>query len=145
MDSLMEKPGILYPDEVHKIIGCAMSVYNTLGRGFLEAVYHDALEVELVSLGIPFEHKKHLNIYYKGVKLPSYYQADVVCYDKIILELKTETELLKEDEAQLVHYLKATGIKLGLLINFGNKRKLEWQRVIYSDERYLNNENIPIR
>ncbi len=54
MDSLMEKPGILYPDEVHKIIGCAMSVYNTLGRGFLEAVYHDALEVELVSLGIPF-------------------------------------------------------------------------------------------
>ncbi len=145
MDSLVENPNILYPEEVHKIIGCTMAVYNTLGRGFLEAVYHDALEVELESLGIPFKHKKHLNIFYKGVKLPSYYQADVVCYDKIILELKTETELLKEDESQLVNYLKATGIRLGILINFGNKRKLEWQRVIYSNEKYLKSTNIPAR
>ena len=143
MDPIVENLEILYPDEVHKIIGCAMTVYNILGRGFLEAVYHDALEVELKLKGISFEHKKHLNIYYKGVKLPSYYQADVVCYDKIILELKTETELVKEDEAQLINYLKATGIKLGILINFGNRRKLEWRRVIYSDERYLNNADIP--
>ena len=77
------------------------------------------------------------------MKLPSYYQADVVCYNNIILELKCETELVKEDEAQLINYLKATGIKLGILINFGKKRKLEWRRVIYSDERYLNNANIP--
>ena len=142
MDTIVENPEILYADEVHKIIGCAMVVYNTLGRGFLEAVYHDALEVELKSAGIPFEHKKHMNIFYNGVKLPSYYQADVVCYDSIILELKVETELLKEDEAQLIHYLKATGIKLGILINFGKRRKLEWRRIIYSDERYLNNTNI---
>ncbi len=62
MDHIVENPEILYPDEVHKIIGCAMTVYNTLGRGFLEAVYHDALEVELELQGISFEHKKHLRI-----------------------------------------------------------------------------------
>ncbi|MDV0441457.1 GxxExxY protein [Methanorbis furvi] len=126
----------LLADDTHKIIGAAMEVYNILGSGFLENVYRDALGVEFAARDFSYEQEKLVNIFYKEVKLPSYYKADLMCFGNIILELKAKKELTKEDEAQLVNYLKATGIPVGLLFNFGNPRRLEWRRLIYTDKRY---------
>jgi len=143
MDTGVDNPDVLYPEEVRKIIGCAMTVYNTLGIGFLEGVYHDALEVELDLQGVPFEHKKHLDVYYKGVKLPSFFEADIVCYGKIILELKAISRLTEIDDAQLINYLKATGIQVGILMNFGKKGKLDWKRFVFTNDHYFRKENVP--
>ena len=143
MDTGVNNPDLLYPEEVRKIIGCAMNVYNTLGIGFLEGVYQDALEVEFSLQGIPFEHKKHLDVFYKGVKLPGFFEADVVCYGKIILELKAISRLTEIDDAQLINYLKATGIRAGILINFGKKGKLDWKRFVYTNDLYFRKENVP--
>ncbi len=134
---------LLYADDVYHIIKCAMEVYNTLGSGFLETVYQDALEIEFSLREIPFEREKHINIYYKGQKLPSYYTADELCYDRIILELKAASRLTQEHEAQLIHYLKATGINVGLLVNFGKNRNLEWKRLVHTDQKYQNKQNTP--
>ena len=116
-------------------------MYNSLGSGFLEAVYRDALLIEFRDNKIPAVAEKHLDVYYNGEKLPSTYKTDIICYDSIILELKANAKLTKSDSAQLLHYLKATGIKAGVLFNFGKKGKLEWMRFVYSDEKYLKNEN----
>jgi GxxExxY protein len=137
-----EDKDILYFNEVHTIVGCAFRVYNSLGSGFLEAVYRDALMIEFRDTNIPAVAEKHLDVYYNGEKLPSTYKTDIICYDSIILELKANAKLTKSDSAQLLHYLKATGIKAGILFNFGKKGKLEWMRFVYTDEKYLKNENI---
>lgn len=135
---------LLYPEEVHKIIGCAMKVYNTLGVGFLESVYHEALLIELENQGIECVSEKRVSVYYQGQLLSSYYQPDIICYDKIILELKSEGNGLTDaDEAQLINYLKATGIFLGVLINFGKSRTLEWKRLIFTNDVYFRKNNIP--
>ena len=138
-----EEMDLLYFSEVRKIVGCAFRVYNSLGSGFLEAVYHDALMIEFRDEDIPAEMEKHLDVYYKGEKLPSTYKTDIICYGQIILELKAIAKLTDADSAQLLHYLKATGIKAGILFNFGKRGKLEWKRFVYTDEKYLKNENIP--
>jgi len=132
----------LYFAEVRKIVGCAFHVYNSLGSGFLESIYRDALMIEFRDNDIPAVAEKHLDVYYKGEKLPSSYKTDIICYDMIILELKAITKLTDADSAQLLHYLKATGIKAGILFNFGKKGKLEWKRFVYTDGKYLKNENI---
>jgi len=107
-----------------------MEVYNQLGPGFLEAVYQEALEIELAERGIPFVSQKELRILYKGQPLKKTYISDLTCYEKIIVELKAIDRLTGKDTAQLLNYLKATGLRLGLLINFGNVEKLEWERRI---------------
>ena len=96
-----------------------MEVHNTLGSGFLEAVYQEALAVEFEKRGIPFNQEKRLKIKYKDQVLSKYYEADFICFDKIIVETKALSELSGIDEAQVINYLKATGLKIGLLINFG--------------------------
>lgn len=121
---------LLYKEEVYNIIGAAMEVHSVLGCGFSEAVYQEALAIELTERGIPFEQEKLIQIDYKGKVLKKYYQADFVCYDKIILELKALSALSPEHESQLLNYLKATGLKLGILINFGEK-SLVYKRYIY--------------
>lgn len=105
-----------------------MRVYNLLGNGFLEAVYQEALEIELDRRHIPYEREKELEIYYDGIKLGKKYIADFVCYGKIILELKAVKELDDSHRSQLFNYLKATGFKLGLLINFGKYDELQIER-----------------
>ena len=110
---------MIYKDEAFKIIGAAMEVHNTLGSGFLEAVYQEALELELGRRGIPFMSQKKIQIKYKGILLNQFYIADLLCYDKIIVELKAVSIILPEHEAQIINYLKATDIKLGILLNFG--------------------------
>ena len=95
-----------------------MQVYNTLGAGFLEAVYQEALAIELTKRGIPYEREKDLKIYYDGQELKQTYRADFVCYDNIIVEIKAVASLNDSHRSQVFNYLKATGFKLGLLFNF---------------------------
>lgn len=121
---------IIYQEEAYKIIGAAFKVYNTLGAGFLEAVYQEALEIELQRQDIPYEREKELKILYDGIELKQSYKADFVCYDKIIVELKAVTKLDDAHRAQVYNYLHATGYKLGLLLNFGNAKELEKQRIV---------------
>lgn len=111
-------------------MGAAFQVYNTLGHGFLEAVYQEALEIELGRRGIPNEREKELRITYDGVELKQTYKADFVCYGKIIVELKAVSALDDAHRAQVFNYLHATGYRLGLLLNFGCADELEHQRIV---------------
>ena len=110
---------IQFQEEVFNIIGAAMEVQNHLGRGFLELVYHEALNIELGLRGIPFETEKLITIAYKGHLLERTYKADLVCFENIVVELKSVEKLKTEHTAQLLNYLKATNLPLGVLINFG--------------------------
>src|SRR5688572_29433198 len=122
---------LLLKDEVFGIIGAAIEVHSTLGRGFLEAVYQEALELEFGDRTIPFSSQCLLHLEYKGLRLRKTYCADLVCYGSIIVELKAADALTGADEAQLLNYLRATGIRVGLLINFGSTGKLEWKRMVW--------------
>jgi GxxExxY protein len=121
---------LLFKNEVYGIIGCAIEVHRTLGPGFLEGVYSDALAVELRKKEIPFERERKFPVIYKGSLLDRGYISDLVCYSQIIVELKAIEILSKQCESQLLNYLKVTGLRLGLLINFGSHGKLEWKRMI---------------
>lgn len=112
--------GMLYPEECYAIRGAIYDVYSGLGAGFVEDVYQEALELELESRGIPFVAQKPLPVFYKGNALQKTFRADIVCYDKIILELKAVKTILPEHVAQLINYLKATKFRLGFLINFNH-------------------------
>ena len=121
---------IIYRQESYEIIGAAYDVYNKLGHGFLEAVYQEALEIELKKRDIPYEREKDLKILYDGIELKQSYKADFVCYDKIIIELKAVSSLDDAHHAQVYNYLHATGFKLGILLNFGCSNGLETKRIV---------------
>lgn len=121
---------MIYKKETYDIFGAAMTVYNTLGTGFLEQVYQEALCIELKSLNIPHVREKDITIKYKGVELNKTYRADLLCYGEIIVELKAVSTLDNNHRAQLINYLKATNMKLGLLINFGNHEGLQYERIV---------------
>lgn len=123
-------PELILKEEVYQIIGAAMDVYYRLGRGFLEPVYQEALEIELGRRGIPFEAQQRLKIHYKGQPLKKEYVADVICFGKIIAELKVCEGLTGREVAQIINYMKATDMHVGLLINFGSPVKLEWKRYV---------------
>jgi GxxExxY protein len=125
---------ILYEKEVYAIIGAAMIVHNELGSGFLEAVYQEALEIEFSLKDIPAQREVPLQIYYKDALLSKYYIADFLCFNKIIIEIKALSKLSTEHQAQVLNYLKATGLQLGVLINFGQP-KLEFKRIISEHSR----------
>ena len=129
MPDLLEHT-VVYKEESYKIIGAAMSVHRELGSGFLEAVYQEALEIEFKQQNIPYLREVPLIINYKGHTLQKEYVADFVCYNKIIVELKALDSLAGIHEAQVINYLKATGYKLGLLINFG-EASLYYKRLAY--------------
>ncbi|MDR1585295.1 MAG: GxxExxY protein [Prevotellaceae bacterium] len=120
---------ILYKEESYRIIGSAMEVYNTLGRGFIELVYQEALEMEFRERNIPFIPQAPIEVYYKKQKLKRNFIADFFCFDDILVEIKAVSKILPEHEAQIINYLKATNIQLGLLINFGAE-KLEYKRYL---------------
>lgn len=133
---------LLYKDEVYAIVGAAMDVYNDLGPGFLENVYQEAMEIELESRKIPAKAVQELHIKYKGRELKKFYIADFICYDKVIVEIKAMDKLALRDEGQLINYLKATGLKVGVLINFGHYPGLEWKRLVFTKE-ILSNSTKP--
>ena len=114
----------------YKIIGCAMEVHKELGCGFLEAVYQAALGEEFGIQEIPYKSQPVVEIFYKGEPLNKVYQPDFVCFDEVIVEIKALSCLTGLEESQLINYLKATGLKVGLLINFGSK-SLEYKRLVY--------------
>jgi len=119
----------MYADEVYAIQGAVFDVYKTLGAGFLEGVYQEALELELASRCIPYKSQPEITISYKGARLHQTYRADIICYDRIILELKAVKELLPEHSAQLFNYLRATDMKLGLLVNFSHYPGADIRRI----------------
>ena len=122
---------LIYPDECYKIQGACFEVYRQMGCGFLEAVYQECLEKELALQSIPFETKKTLRLYYKGVELEKTYIPDFVCYGKIIVELKAVSNIAGEHKAQILNYLKASGFELGLLVNFGSHPKATVERFVW--------------
>jgi len=122
-----ENSDLILKDESFAIVGAAMEVSRQLGCGFLEGVYQEALEIELRSRNLPFQSQKLINIAYKDQQLKKQYIADLICFERIIVEIKAVKLLSEIDEAQLLNYLKATSLPLGLLINFG-RRKMEWRR-----------------
>lgn len=119
-----------FKEECYAIVGACFEVYKEKGCGFLEAVYHECLELELTAQHIPFVSQKPLSVTYKGQRLVHEYIPDFICYESIIIELKAVKSLADEHRAQLFNYLKATGLSLGLLVNFGHYPQLEWERIV---------------
>ncbi|MBC8094488.1 MAG: GxxExxY protein [Akkermansiaceae bacterium] len=121
---------LLYKDESYAIIGACFEVYKEKGNGFVEPVYQECLELELGFQKIPFLAHGELRLTYKGVELKQRYIPDFLCYGKIIVEVKAVKQLTDEHRAQVLNYLKATGLRLGLLAKFGHSPKLEYERII---------------
>ena len=119
--------------QTYAIIGAAIEIHRQLGHGFLEAVYQEAAIIEFPLKQIPFEKEVALPIQYRGITLPTHYRADFVCFSEIIVEFKALSRLSSVGEAQLLNYLKATGLKRGLLINFGAS-SLQYKRLVWGYE-----------
>jgi len=121
---------LIYKEESYAIQGAIFDVYREMGCGFLEAVYQECLEKELTTRGIPFFAQPELKLLYKGEALQQKYKPDFICYEKIIVELKAVKQIAPEHQAQLINYLKATQMKLGLLVNFGTYPKVNITRFV---------------
>ena len=119
-----------FEDESYRIRGAIFEVYREMGCGFLEAVYQECLEKEFGKQGIPFVAQSELLLHYKGERLEQIYKPDFICFERIIIELKAVKELAGEHRAQVHNYLKATGLELGLLVNFGHYPKVEIERIV---------------
>jgi GxxExxY protein len=118
----------LYKDITEKIIKCFYNIYDELGSGFLESVYEKALMIELEEIGLKADSQKSLNVYFKD-QLVGEFKTDIIVEDKVIIEIKAVTKIMPQHEAQLINYLKATGVKVGLLVNFGDK--LQFKRRVF--------------
>lgn len=121
---------IILKDEVYQVVGAAMDVYYQLGQGFAEPVYQEAFELELTRSQIPFQPQCEISVYYKGQALKNFYKPDVICFGEIVAELKALDRLTGVEYSQIINYLKATRKRVGLLINFGSRSKLEWKRFV---------------
>ena len=117
--------------QTYAVIGAAMHVHTRLGHGFLEAVYHEAMCIEMEECGIPFKREVPLAVHYRGRQLQCGYRADLICFEDVMVELKALGKLTGAEEAQVINYLKATGYNRGLLLNFGAPR-LEYRRLVWS-------------
>lgn len=121
---------LLLKDESFAIRGAIYDVYKEMGCGFLESIYQECLERELYRQNIPFIAQQDLKVFYKGEELNQHYKPDLICYDKIIIELKSVSELLPKHEAQLMNYLKATQYRLGFLVNFSSYPGVDIKRFV---------------
>ena len=126
----MDEDKILYREESYQIVGACFEVYTEKGNGFLEAVYQECLRKEFKLRGLDYKEKPKLQISYKGEMLDQYYEPDFLCHERIILEIKAVKQLSDEHRAQIINYLKATGLRLGLLVNFGHYPKIEHERFV---------------
>jgi len=124
-------------EETYRNLGACFEVYNQMGRGFLEPVYQECLELELRLQEIPFESQVTLELEYKGHKLEKRYQPDLICFGIVVVEIKATSRLAMEHEAQLLNYMNAGGFEVGLLVNFGHYPKLEYTRLVDQKEKYL--------
>lgn len=128
---IADKTKILHSELTEKIIKAFYKVYNTLGYGFLEKVYENALKIELSKMGLNVQAQKNIKVHYAGYEVGDYY-ADLMINDLVIIELKAAENICEEHEVQLINYLKATNIEVGLLLNFG--KKAEFKRKIFINE-----------
>jgi GxxExxY protein len=131
---------IIFKDESYAIMGACFEVYNDKGCGFLEPVYQECLQIEFECQRIPAIAKPALTLSYRARPLLQTYQADFVCYGKIIVELKATSGLVNEHRAQLLNYLPATGFQLGLLVNFGHHPRLEYERIAKTEQKRTNDD-----
>lgn len=121
---------VVHPSESFQIMGACFEVYNHLGCGFLEAVYQEALSIEFVERGISFHDHASLLLKYKTHTLTTRYEPDFICFAQVIVEIKAVNRLCDEHRAQVHNYLKATGFKLGILVNFGQYPKVMYERIV---------------
>lgn len=121
---------IIYKLESYEIMGACFEVYKEKGSGFVESVYHECLEIEFADRKIPFRSQAELSLTYKNRPLRCKFKPDFICYEKIVLELKAVTALADEHRAQVQNQLHATGMRLGLLVNFSHYPKLEYERIV---------------
>jgi len=121
---------LIYEEETFAIRGAIFEVYKEMGCGFLEAVYQECLEKELTSRGVPYIAQPELRLTYKGERLEQTYKPDLICFERIIVEAKAMKDLAPEHRAQLLNYLNASGLKLGLLVNFGSYPKVQIERMV---------------
>jgi GxxExxY protein len=121
---------LILKQESYAVVGACFEVYKEKGCGFLEVVYQECLAIEFALQGIPFQPQAELTLSYKGHVLTQTYKPDFICYGKVILEIKAVSRLDDEHRAQVHNYLRATGHKLGLLVNFGHYPKLEYERIV---------------
>jgi len=121
---------LVYKEESYRIMGACFEVYNEKACGFVEPVYQECLEIELGLQQIPLIPQQELSLFYKGRPLNQKYRPDFICFGTIFVELKAVSELIDEHRAQVHNYLKATGHKLGLLVNFGHYPKLFYERIV---------------
>jgi GxxExxY protein len=119
----------LYREDTHRLIGLCMEIHRELGKGHDEVIYKDALVMELSRASIPFSREQKFEVNYKGVVLPHFYYADFVGADKILFEAKTVEKLTDAHVKQVLNYLAASKLRLGLLFNFGGD-SLEWKRAV---------------
>ena len=122
---------LLFKEETFKVIGACINVHKKLGNGFSESVYHRAIEKELLNANIPFEQQKKLPIYYDGEPLDTFFIADFVCFDSVLLEIKSVPVILDQMKQQVLNYLKSSQIEVGMLINFG-EQSLKWKRFVHT-------------
>ena len=123
-------------EETYEILGACFEVYNEMGCGFLESVYQECLERELTSSRIPFEAQQPIDLVFKGEGLQRTFSPDLLCFRKVIVELKAVRRLAPEHRAQLINYLKACRLEVGLLVNFGAYPQLEYERIINQKDRF---------
>jgi len=126
----MNESAGLFQQQGYDFMAAVFDVYNEMGSGFLEEVYHESLELELTQRGIHYTSKPRLFLFYKGQRLQKQYEADLIVIGEIIVELKAVKNLVPEHEAQLINYLRATRKRVGYLVNFGSFPKLEWKRFV---------------
>lgn len=121
---------LVHENETYRILGACFEVYKEKGCGFLEAVYQECLELEFEFQEIPAKALAPLSLSYKGRKLKKSYEADFICFDKVLVEIKAVSALTDEHRAQVQNYLNATGLRVGLLVNFGHYPKVEHERYV---------------
>ena len=132
----MDRRDFLFKEETHRILGACFEVYNEKGCGLAEVIYHDCLEIEFDLQDIPYVSKTPVQVEYKGRLLNRHYEPDVICFDSVIVELKAVSKLMDEHRAQLINYLRLTGLKVGLLVNFGHYPKLEYERIANTQKNH---------
>ena len=121
---------LIFKEEVYRVVGAALEVYNELGSGFLESVYQEAIELELASANIPFQSQVPLRIKYKDQVLKKQFIADLICFGAVLVELRAIDQITKREEAQILNYLRATGLRVAVVINIGDPGRLDWKRLI---------------
>ena len=124
---------IVYANESYNIIGACFNVYKDKGCGFLESVYQECLQIEFDFKKIPYVAQQELYLNYRGKRLEKTFKTDFTCYEKIIVELKAVSKLIDEYRAQVLNYLNATGMELGILVNFGHYPQLEYERIAFTN------------